>query len=267
VPRYEHIQAIIRAWDILELVGDAPNGLSLAAIARIRQLPKPTTHNILRTLVHKGLLEKRTDPVRYVLGPLMKGLRERRVRSNRQLLAKATPIIMRLAKTLGNQVELAQYITGEVIARIRFDPVERGDLEYLYSARTPCYGTALLFQAFMQEAELAAYRVRHPLNPRDSEYWKSYELLDDFLPLIRREGYLAFAKAGVFRVAVPVFGQSADLRAMIRTSKRVSALAPGQPQEWIRLVRQAAAVLSSSIRDQDAEPTIAGIRTSPAASA
>lgn len=245
MPSHEHIQAIIRAWDILELVGSVPEGLTLHTIAGVRKLPKSTTHNILRTLVYKGLLAKTQHPVRYKLGPLMTGLRERRAKLNRNLLSLATPAAIRLARQLGTEVEVAQYVTGEVITRIRVYPGQAGSIKYLHAWRTPCYGTAVLFQAFMDESELRNYRHRHPMTASDAEYWKSYEMLNAFLASVRSEGYLSFAKSGVFRVAAAILDDTEAIRGMIRASTRMEKSVRPNLQQWVDLVRNAANSLSA----------------------
>lgn len=247
---HEHIQAIVRAWDILELIGNEPDGMRLSTIANVRGLAKPTVHNILRTLVHKGLVERQEFPVRYKLGPLMTGMRERRVTANRKLVAVATPIILRLARQLNASVELAQYLTGEVVARIRFNP-EEGDLDYLYSSRTPLYGTGLLFQAYMTVKERADFRRRHPLSKTSAEYWGSYNAIDELLSIVKSQGHISFAKSGVFRTAAAVLGKSEQLTAMIRASRRLEDLSPGEPSRWVSLVRGAAGDLASRLRVDD----------------
>jgi len=246
VPSYEHIQAIVRASDILELICNAtPSGLRLKEVSGALNLPRQTTYNILRTLVHKGLLAKEGAPARYKVGPALGRLRDRQVKWHRDFLGRATPVVIRLARALSTEVEVGIHLAAEIVIRIRAHPQQDEGLEYVYSGRTPHYGTAVLCQAFMDQSELNEYRTKHPMSQRDREFWKSYELLDDFLTLVRQEGYLAFVKSEVFRAAAAVFDEANVMRAMIRASKRYHGLLPTEAPRWIALIRRAADELSS----------------------
>ncbi len=64
-------QAIRRAVAILRLVaGHRSPGASLANICESAQLPRSTTHRILKCLVSEGLLEMDDNDGRYTIGPL-----------------------------------------------------------------------------------------------------------------------------------------------------------------------------------------------------
>lgn len=251
----KYIQSIARAVDMLEVIGNAPCGLTPTTVAKVCQMPKQTAHTILRTLLHKGLLEKRTSPVRYMLAPVMDGLRKHQDRWNHQVLLRAAPVLVRIWKKTGAEMVVAQYAGGEVLARMVVPWPADGQM-VRYSWRLDSHCTGLVFQAFMDESELRDYRAKYPLIEWHAEFWKSFELLDNFLSLVRREGYLAYVQGGIFRAAAPVFDRSQTIKAAIRASKPIENIKQGDPRKCIDLVRQAAGELSLALRqDVNLDPS------------
>jgi len=250
MPNHEYIQAILRAGDILELVGNSPNGLSLFQIGRIRKLPKQTAYNILRTLVHLGLLEKEpSHPPRYLLGPLMGSLRLKRDKLNHELVMRAMPVVFHVARETGADVTLSHHTGGEVLGRIRVPAVPDEKPIIQYSWEMHPYGTGLVFQAYMSPAQLADYRKRNPLKAYDlGGFWKSYELVDALIARLRGGEYLAYLQNSLFRLIVPVLGGQRTLAATLSLLKGpVTDISACGASRCIALAVEAAAELSSCL--------------------
>lgn len=64
------IQSASRAVRVLLAVSSAPEGLTARDLAVRLSLTTPTAHNLLRTLVVEGVVERANGTSRYVLGPL-----------------------------------------------------------------------------------------------------------------------------------------------------------------------------------------------------
>lgn len=60
------IQSVVRALELLDLVGSAGAPVPAKRLSRLTGLPLGTTYNLLRTLVHEGYLVR--DPDGYLLG-------------------------------------------------------------------------------------------------------------------------------------------------------------------------------------------------------
>lgn len=69
-----YIQSIERAVAVLRLLGTAPRNLALQEIAESLELPKATTHGIVATLRHVGLVEQDRATGRYRLEQALEGL-------------------------------------------------------------------------------------------------------------------------------------------------------------------------------------------------
>jgi DNA-binding IclR family transcriptional regulator len=206
MPSYKYIQAISRAVDILELVGNSPDGMGLSEIAGTMGLARQTIHNILRTLVHKGLLDKTEHPPRYLLSAAMEGMRMKREEINRGFIRRAVPVMLRLARQTRADAILSHYTGGEVVGRVRATPEPDEQPVLRYSWRMNPYGSGLLFQAWMDPAERAEYRVAHPLADYDpGGYWRSTALIDKMICQMRSQPCLAYIRGGILRAMAPVF--------------------------------------------------------------
>lgn len=240
---------ISRAVDILELVGNARGGLSLEHIAKAKGLSSQTAYGLLRTLVHKGLLVKQSPPPRYLLASMMDGLQRKQASLNKQLVLRAMPLVLRLARQTSSGVFLSLYSGGEVICRLRA-PAQPDRWAVLQPAwRMNPYGTGLVLQAHMSDAQLADFRSRNPLKSGDPRaYWKSYELLDPILALLRAQEPLAYVRDSLLRVvvAVPNARGPEELPATITLLKYLAdGLSAYEVRRSIDLAGKAAAELSA----------------------
>ena len=111
------IQSVSRALHILEVVGQAPDGLSPKAVARRCGLRLPTTYHLMRTLAYEGYLS------RLASGDYVVGLEiADRFRDLMSCLARppqADLVLRRIAETTGRSAYLARFVEGRVtIARV-----------------------------------------------------------------------------------------------------------------------------------------------------
>jgi len=246
MPGYEYVKSVLHTLDALEVVANSPDGVPLFDIANGLSLSKPAAYNIVRTLIYRGYLEKVQYPTRYRLGPVMRTLRQRCAKWNHAMLARATPLAIRLARRFTATVRVCQYVGGDVISRLDVPGESGGHPQFLYSRKVAPYGTALLEQAFMSPAELADYRKRHRLEGNSLLFWKSYEKIDGLLAMVRSEGHLAFMKSGIFRAAAPIGGPSGAMNSMISLVKAIEAPWLPDAELCIDALRHVARQLSSS---------------------
>src|SRR5690625_4771232 len=97
------VQSVDRAIDLLETMADLGGDATLSDLASASQLPMPTIHRLLRTLVHRGYA-RQLPSRRYGLGPRLARLGEV---SARQFGAGTRANLERLAGELGESVNLA----------------------------------------------------------------------------------------------------------------------------------------------------------------
>src|SRR5690625_810350 len=97
------VQSVDRTIELLELLADEGGQASLSELASQTELPLPTIHRLMRTLLAHGYV--RQLPSReYSLGPRLIRLGES---AGRQFGTAAQPFLTRLARELGESANLA----------------------------------------------------------------------------------------------------------------------------------------------------------------
>ncbi|MCM3660612.1 IclR family transcriptional regulator [Georgenia satyanarayanai] len=97
------VQSVDRAVDLLEVLTDLGGSAALSELAEASQLPLPTIHRLMRTLVVRGYA-RQLPSRRYTLGPRLIRLGES---AGRQLGVGTRPHLERLARELGESANLA----------------------------------------------------------------------------------------------------------------------------------------------------------------
>lgn len=201
------VQSVLRAADILEIVGASAEGVTLSEISGRLSLKAPTVHNLLRTLVSRGLLERGRQPIRYRIGGGLYQLA--RTSFERSVACRARGAIQRvLAKSGAASASFAEFVGGEVCLVLRVDEQRPDYVEGLGGRPLHPYasGSSLVYQAFMSTGDLAHYRERHPFAIQGAPLWGDADSLDRFLSGVRATGVVTvpFGDAGHPRVSAPV---------------------------------------------------------------
>ena len=205
------------------MIGTSPDGLGVQEIAGRMGLKPPTVHNLVRTLVEAGMVEKLVRPIRYRVGPVVLEIAQHQ--ANLGPRGVAGPIMLDLARQLPRAtVILAEYIGGEVVVSLRVSPDQPGVLQRPPHQTLSAYtsASALVFQAFWPTDMKRAYRSRYPMGEYASA-WGSTEALDDYLNQAAKSkvvGY-PFTTDGRLPLASPIFSPQGTLVASVGMSHPV----------------------------------------------
>ena len=105
------VQSVERVFELLELITDAGGDVTLSELSSSTDLPLPTIHRLLRTLVTLGYIRQLPNR-RYALGPRLIRLGEG---ANKQLGAVARPQLKTLVDRLGETANMAVLDSDMVI--------------------------------------------------------------------------------------------------------------------------------------------------------
>ncbi|GHG51802.1 IclR family transcriptional regulator [Sinomonas cellulolyticus] len=105
------VQSVERVFELLELITDAGGDVTLSELSSSTELPLPTIHRLLRTLVSLGYVRQLPNR-RYALGPRLIRLGEG---ANKQLGALARPQLQMLVERLGETANMAVLDSDMVI--------------------------------------------------------------------------------------------------------------------------------------------------------
>ena len=243
------VQSVIRGLDILEIIARADDGATLQGIAQALQVAPPTAHNIARTLVARGYLEKSSRPTRYRLGNAIFALV--RLQEQRQFLQQAGGVVQLLAREMaGATVTLVEARGCELQVLLRASPELPGLLQRPDHRTMDAYLSAhgLVFQAFWTESERTLCRRRYPFDEFGAHAWRSLAQLDETVAEVRRRGYASPpSKTGdIFRVVAPIFTAAHTLIASLGMSLPSAKLSPDDRERIIDKVTTAARQLAPS---------------------
>lgn len=201
------VQSVGRAFYLLELIAESPTDLSLSELAAMVELPAPTTHRLLKTLVALGYA-RQLSTRRYGLGLGLVRLGEQ---AETQFAPLAKPHLEILAEQTGESANVA-VLEGNMVVYIAQAPsphpmrmfTEVGHRTFTHSTGV---GKAMLAEL---DPERARKIVAKAGMPAATEYTiTDIDRLEEELRSIKQQGYAideAEHAAGVRCYAVPVLG-------------------------------------------------------------
>src|SRR5438552_16604610 len=149
------VRVVSRTFDILELLRDTDRPLSLGDISRRLGMVKSSGFRLLRTLEHRGYVERIGDDGRYHLGPELMTLM-RGPAGHRRLMEAALPHMQRILAQYGETVNLGILRDGEVLYLEMLESPHAFRMTARVGARSPVHSTALgkAIAAFLPEEEV-----------------------------------------------------------------------------------------------------------------
>ncbi|MEA5453898.1 IclR family transcriptional regulator [Sinomonas sp. JGH33] len=240
------VQSVERVFELLELITDAGGDVTLSELSSSTELPLPTIHRLLRTLVSLGYIRQLANR-RYALGPRLIRLGEG---ANKQLGALAQPELRTLVELLGETANMAVLDSDMVIyvAQVPSPHSMRMFTEVGRRAHThdTGVGKAILSQLSDEQVRAIVGRQGMP-TPTPYSIGDVETLLAD-LDKIRARGYSIDEQEqeiGVrcFSMAVP----NAPTPTAISVSGPVSRVDEAFGERAVPLLREAAARISEDL--------------------
>lgn len=246
--RNQLVQSLSRGLFILDQIARSDDGLTLQDLSRNVGLKPTTAHNLVRTLISHGFLEKTPRPVRYRVGTSLDDLAGLR---RKKLILRRVPVALRmLCDSLDRAtVVFAQIVGGDILKSMRINAERPAVIEYPQGVSQHPYvsASALLIQSLWSEEERVAYRDRYPFLEYGAHVWGTQERFDEQMEAVRRNGYAVvdIDKGGVFKVAAPVTGPDGQVLAAIGANIPLERASGPQRRRLVEEVLKAAANLSA----------------------
>ncbi|NMN99743.1 IclR family transcriptional regulator [Gordonia sp. TBRC 11910] len=237
------VQSVERVFELLELITDAGGQISLTELAEASDLPLPTIHRLLRTLVATGYVRQLANR-RYALAPRLIRFGEC---ASKQLGILAKPQLAMLTDTLGETSNLS-VLDEDMVLYVYQVPSKHSmrmftEVGHHVHAHVTGAGKALLAQLPDDEVREIVGRAGMPVRTEHS-ITTVPDLLAE-LEVIRERGYSIDEQeqeVGVrcFAVAVP----DAPTSTAISVSGPVARVDDAFAARAVPLLRQAAAAVS-----------------------
>ncbi|KGJ71647.1 IclR family transcriptional regulator, partial [Cryobacterium roopkundense] len=181
------VQSVERVFELLELITAAGGEVMLSELATSTELPLPTIHRLLRTLVAKGYVRQLANR-RYVLGPGLIRLGEG---ASKQLGALVRPQLRTLVDQLGETANMAVLDSDMVlyIAQVPSKHSMRMFTEVGRRAHLHDTGVGKAILAQMKDDSVRAVMARAGMPSATSTSITNVDDLLADLRLIRERGY------------------------------------------------------------------------------
>jgi IclR family acetate operon transcriptional repressor len=243
--RRSGVQALDRAFELLEAMADAGGIVTLSQLSASTGLPMPTIHRLVQSLVAGGYVRREETSHRYALGPRLIRLGEV---AGLTLGAQATPFLRQLAREIGETANLA-ILEGDSVVYVAQAPSPHAMRMFTEVGRhvlPHCTGVGKALLAELPVDQVVELVGRTGL-PRQTEHTlTSVPALLAELDRVRQQGYAVDdgeQEVGVRCVAVALVGAPAMLALSVSgpsgrlTLDRVQQIAPVLRDIADRLVR------------------------------
>ncbi len=220
------IQSVVKAMDVLKLVGKSEDGMRLKEIADALGMKTPATHHMVSTLLSGGFLAKYDGA--FVIGPeLCEMVLNANPDSEFEDAVKRE--MHRLFNTLPRCVVVMTQIKNysvELTFRIGY---ERPNVLQKVSGHTYnifANAAGLLTLAHANQEMREHLEEKQPFAEMGQHLWGSREKLETFLSEVRTQGYAIspFDAEVSFRAAAPLFDAAGNYRAGLGISIAASQL-------------------------------------------
>lgn len=247
----QSVQSVVRAFTLLELLGQADYHLGISDIAEKTGLPLATVHRLLNTLTNLGYVERNADTHKYTLGVRMLHLRGA-VIDQVNLGVQSMPVMKSLMRHVNETVHLAVLSEGEIMYIERVEGLQTQGMYTRIGKRVPAHCTALgkVILAYSPDHVWQEVIARHGL-PRFSAttITTEKELLVE-LEHIRRRGYATDegeTGEAVRCIARPIRDFRGEVVAALSVSGPREQMHPGRDEEVSEVLQWAVDVVSAKL--------------------
>lgn len=221
-----NVRAIERAFTILDVLSDFPDGLQITTLAELSDLTKSTTHRITSTLVNLEYVQQCNETEKYMLGNELIKLTSTKL-NNMDVIKIAEPYLANLSREVNETVHLCIEDDGEVLY---VDKHERSQTIQMYStigSRAPFYCTAVgkILLSGMDSIYFDNIIKNMTIKPRTNRTITSKEMLLEEIELVKNKKYALDNienEEGVRCIAGPIYDYSGKIIASFSVSGPVN---------------------------------------------
>ncbi|MFH2131277.1 MAG: IclR family transcriptional regulator [bacterium] len=216
------IQSVKRALRILSLFSPSQSNLGITEISRAMDLPKPTVHGLVHTLLEEGYLQQDHQTRKYAIGLKVVEL-GLLFSSSIRINQVGGELVQRLAVSAQHNTRIATWDKDAMLITLNaFPTVEYFQMQQI-GPRVPAYCTSIGKAVLMtlSEAELKGYLERVRLQAYTANTITNQSRLRADLEKARENGYAAEKSEflmGMCCVATPVFDHAGKAMGAISVS-------------------------------------------------
>ncbi|MCL1917829.1 MAG: IclR family transcriptional regulator [Peptococcaceae bacterium] len=217
-----HVQSVARALQLLEMLADESQDLTLTEIADRLGWPKSTVHGILATLREYRFVDQSVQNGRYRLGVRLFEFGHK-VARNWEIREVALPVMRKLNRQFGEMVQLATEDAGEVLYIEKIDSTHIIRIVSELGARLPmhCSGLGKALLAYRTPGQVKRIVTQRGMRLMTSRTITDPIQMEAELAKIREQGYAMDDQEimeGLRCVAAPIRSKDGDVRYAVSVS-------------------------------------------------
>jgi DNA-binding IclR family transcriptional regulator len=203
-----------RVAQVLELISGSPDGLALVEISSIIDIPMPSAHRLLASLLEAGFVTGQKGRSRYRIGPRIARIFQNSL-SDEVLRSVADPILLPVADKFGEVTYLVRFVNGVVQPAVTTPPNQGG--------RTLVYpGSDFPLNASASAKAIIAFQSHEVIERFLDEPWERYRpntvtdraKLSTILRRVKESGFAVNDDEydpGVYSICCPVHVEAAGV--------------------------------------------------------
>lgn len=244
------VQVLDRAFDILELLAQSENPMSLTSIVKETGLSKATAHRLLQSLYARRYVEKNNKQM-YSIGIKLYALVGNHI-NTLELLCESEPYLTAIKSELNLTIHLGVLQNTEIIYLEKKDFYQNSRLYAQIGFRTPAYcssmGKCLL--SCLSREELDATMAGYPFESFTKNTIKNLSELKEHLKKVRKQGWAIDNEEyliGHRCVGAPIYDYRGDAIASLSASGSTSDINDERLPFIIEQVKESALQISKRL--------------------
>lgn len=243
------VQSLDRAFFILELLSNYPQGISLTEICAESNLPKGTVSRMLGTLIQHGYVLQDLDSRKYRLTLRLFEIGSRVV-GGANILSIARPYLEKLSRTSEEAVHLVSRVNDEVVYLYKEEAtasiVRMSSCVGLHNPMY-CTGVGKSILAFLPDEEIQSIWQRTDLIQFTPNTIMTFDKMQEEIAMIRERGYAIDNEEhelGVRCIAAPILDFNFSPVAAISISAPCEHMDEAKIEQYIPMLLDAAKNIS-----------------------
>ncbi len=245
------VKSAARALDILTLLSEQPEGLSMTEMSKILEIPISSIHALIGTLSQMSFVLRDLNSYCYRLGPKILQIASS-YRAQVDLITLSDPVMDRIRQIVGETISLT-VLQGQMIMFVHKKPAE-GVVKVVNPIGTRLHshatGSGKVMLSYLDDEELDSIYPEDDLPTMTPTTITTKASLRRSLSKIRKQNYAydnEESALGVWAVASCIRDDTGRPIAALSIVGPTSKIASKDVTTWYQLVRNGAAEISSSL--------------------
>lgn len=244
-----NVQSLERALQLIDILSEKPDGLSLKQLTELSGLNKSTIHRLLKTLSAHGYVYQYSENESYHLGVKILSLGNTLLK-NMDVREIARPFLKELSNKTGDVAQLSIECDGKVVYIDKVDNPDKPIRTISQIGRAlpvHCSAAGKVIMAWRSQEEIDKKIGFGPYKAYTKNTITDYDVLMEQLAQVRNQGYATDwfeHQDNIYCIGAPIYDSNHEVVAAISLSSTSLDMNPANLEGMYLLVQQTAMKIS-----------------------